>query len=458
MTPRKCYINFSNSILISRRNIVLNYGALSKIQSIVLIAVIIVGSGISAYVIFRGNEQYKDTIKIGVCADIDNYRGSAILQGVTLAVEQINDAGGLLGRSLEVVAVDDDSEMLPGDIVVASNALTKLVIVDKADFILAYGGGFTLTFQDVVADHKKILFSTVYINNDATQRVIENYEKYKYYFRLGIGNETTSELGFIDGIMTLKNYTGFNKLAFLVEDVRNLRDLASGWADELTGMGFEIVYNSVCKPGTVDFSSYIATIEAAGAEILSPLLVSQSGVSFVKEWYDRQSPCVVWGTIVMSRDIGFWEMTDGKCEYITSLGLPVIAGYPITDKTLSTREAYIDRWGEVPSGEATYSYDAVRFILSAAINKAGTINTEAVIDALEEISVETSLARRFEFTHSHDIMKSAVYLNDPEKDYLVVCQFQWQNGEQIPVYPRKIMEEAEATYMFPDWPGPWDNP
>jgi hypothetical protein len=35
--------------------------------------------------------------------------------------------------------------------------------------------------------------------------------------------------------------------------------------------------------------------------------------------------------------------------------------------------------------------------------------------------------------------------------------FQWQDGVLVPVYPIWLMEEAGATYTFPDWPGPWDN-
>jgi hypothetical protein len=41
--------------------------------------------------------------------------------------------------------------------------------------------------------------------------------------------------------------------------------------------------------------------------------------------------------------------------------------------------------------------------------------------------------------------------------YQSIIVFQWQNGEMIPIYPQKIMEEAGATYLFPDWPGPWDK-
>ena len=46
---------------------------------------------------------------------------------------------------------------------------------------------------------------------------------------------------------------------------------------------------------------------------------------------------------------------------------------------------------------------------------------------------------------------------NPEADFSLVMLFQWQNGEMVPVYPKKIMDEAGATYLFPDWHGPWDD-
>ena len=86
---------------------------------------------------------------------------------------------------------------------------------------------------------------------------------------------------------------------------------------------------------------------------------------------------------------------------------------------------------------------------------AGTIETAAVIKALESTDIETANVRRFVFTSSHDIFVGEDP-NNPDEDYFLVCLFQWQDGAQVPVYPIKIMEEAGATYKFPDWPGPWD--
>ena len=92
-----------------------------------------------------------------------------------------------------------------------------------------------------------------------------------------------------------------------------------------------------------------------------------------------------------------------------------------------------------------------------AIERAGTIETEAVIEALEKTDIETSLARRFVFTSSHDIFVTEVEPGRPSEDYFFHAFFQWQDGTLVPVYPPQIMEEAGASYMFPDWPGPWDD-
>jgi len=102
-------------------------------------------------------------------------------------------------------------------------------------------------------------------------------------------------------------------------------------------------------------------------------------------------------------------------------------------------------------------YDVVRYVLPDAIERAGTIETDAVIEALEATSIETSLARNFKFTTDHDIMVGE-NPNDPSNDYYIAIYFQWQDGDLVPVYPKKIMEEAGATYIFPDWDGPWNKP
>lgn len=425
--------------------------ALSKIQSIGLIAIIIVAAitGFVAYYFLRPAIT-SETIKIGLCADIDTSGGKSSYQEAVLAVEQVNAEGGVLGRLFEVVAEDDDSTQ--PDVSVATNALTRLITVDKADYLIT-GGFFTSTYQEIASQHKKIMFDLWNIAEESTQKVLDNYDKYKYYFRVGVANETASIKGAIDVILTIGKYTGLSKVALVMHDFGGGAAFSSLVAN-LEKAGMEVVYTALIPMDTIDFSSYFAQAEARGAEMMVPIvLMGQAGVPFIREYYDRQSPMLLFGQIGGAVQSNFWELTEGKCEYFSCAAYPPEVGFPLTNKTLAFAEAYMERWGEVSAGAV---YDAVRYILPDAIRRAGTFETNAVIAALETVNMETCLARHFVFTSSHDVMIGSSGPNKPSEDYYIVCHFQWQNGKLVPIYPKEIMEEARASYKVPDWPGPWD--
>jgi ABC-type branched-subunit amino acid transport system substrate-binding protein len=430
--------------------------ALSKIQSITLISILIIATGsVVAYVLLKEPKESSETVKIGVCADLDNSAGKSIYQEAVLAVEQINAEGGILGRLFEVVAEDDDSESGNMDAAFATNAFTKLITVDKADYVIAMGS-FTTLYQELMFQHKTILFDAYNADDQSTQNVLDDYDKYKYYFRVGISNHTTISEGVTEDVVTIGEYTGFNKVAIVSYDMGLAgSDWLSDIVATLRDAKMDVVYTGIIPLTAVDFSSYFAQAEAAGTEIMHcPNILPQSGVPFVKEYHDRQSPMVVMGSITAAARNDFWEITEGKCEYVSYFAYSTGVGYPFTNKTLAFAEAYRDRWGEIGTGAV---YDVVRYILPDAIKRAGTFETDAVIAALETVDVETSLARHFIFTSSHDIMSGKRGYDEHPEDYFFVGMFQWQNGVQVPVLPKEIMEEAGATYLVPDWPGPWDN-
>jgi branched-chain amino acid transport system substrate-binding protein len=433
----------------------LNHKGLTKIQSIILVIIIIFAAASSiVYFYLMEDSQSEDTIKIGVLGDLDMHMGKSVLEGVLLAAEQINAEGGILGRKIEVFSEDSDWESPTQDIVAATTALNKLLDVHQVDYLITPDGiPLMFSYQDTVSDHKKILFGVAATSDEYTQRVLDDYPKYKYFFRT-FPNETHAILGFCDSLVSLREYSGFNKIAFLADDFfAESTPLFANFISQ--GYGFEVVYQNSFASGTVDFSSYLSAVEESGAEILHPWIGSEEGIILVKEWYDRQSPFVLWGYNGLVGDARGWELTDGKCEFTTFGGFAVTAGYPLTSYTLPMRDAYFERWGKYPIHVAAAAYDTLRFILFDALERAQTTDTEAVISALEQTSIETSLARNFVFTESHDVMGSK-NINNPDEDYMVGMMFQWQDGKLVPMTPQKIKEEAGATYMYPPWSGPWD--
>jgi branched-chain amino acid transport system substrate-binding protein len=431
--------------------------ALTTIQTTVLISIIVISSfaAVLAYFLFNGQYQSAETIKIGVLADLDGVVGRAIWQGTKLAAEQINAEGGLMGKQIEVIGEDTDVES-GSDTVKINSALTRLLTFHNVDFIVGISANEGFMIQELIAQHKKIFFDIASTEDAYTQRVLDDYDSYKYYFRDSF-NATSIFQGMIDGFLHFRELTGLNKIGYLAEDLGWAAGIIEGLDVVLPELGFDLVYKGKFPVGTVDFSSYFAAAEAAGVEVMVPLIALSGAIPFVKEYRDRQSPTVVYGGALGGGVTGpeGWEITDGKCEYTTSSALSIFAGYPLTSKTLPVREAYMNRWDELPSSYAAAAYDILRYILADAIERAGTLEVNAVIDALETTSIETTNAKNFVFTSSHDLMMGE-NPNNPDADYTLVIYFQWQNEELVPVYPKKIMEAAGATYMFPDWPGPWD--
>jgi branched-chain amino acid transport system substrate-binding protein len=438
--------------------------ALTKIQSVALIAIIVAAAvaGSVGYILWRGTNQNTETIKIGVCADLDNVAGKPTLQGAILAAEQVNAKGGVLGRNLTIVAEDDDSETTGGDITIGTNTLTKLITVDNAEFVVTPEVINTITYQSIAASHKTILFSIKSSLDQLTQRVADNYDQYKYFFRVFPGNNTQSAEALTNSMINLRSITGFNKVAFLATDATPIRAAATLLNTTLTTNGFDIVYQRFVIPSETDYTSYLSAIDASGAQILFPFIVTQTTPALVKEWHDRQSPYIICGSLGRASESSFWNLTEGKCESLSCTGVSATVGFPLTNVTVQTRQAYIQRWGSNPTNDAVAAYDVVRFILPDAIKRAGTTETNAVIKTLETTQVETSNASHMSFTSWHD---PVITFLDPNAESRTGLEhsiggitFQWQQGGvQVPIGPKAIRIEADATYVYPSWSGPWDN-
>ena len=434
--------------------LLMNSKALTKIQALILISVIVVAAlgGAIAYIFLEGQDQSSDTIRIGVLGNFDFPSGEGALRGTIMAAEQINAEGGIFGKEVEVIGEQSDLN----DLSVVNTALIKLLTSDKVDFVLVSASGQAgLVCQNVIAEHKKIMLGIQMPDDVFTERVGEDYEEYKYFFRIAPINTTVMFSGIPFCTSALRQFTGFNKIGILAQD-------SPTWEGVITGLeyflpevyGFDLVYKGKFPPQkTVDFSSYFAAAEEAEVEILLTLISGTDGILVLKEYADRESPMVIWGLNSAASSPDFWEETDGKCKYTSYIGGVLTGeGYPLTNHTIQYIEEYTERWNDElgdPSG-----YNALRYILYDAINRAGTIETEAVIKALEETSIETVDRREFEFTSNHDILIAQSW--DPETTSSIVFQFQ-SEGERVPVYPIKIKEEVGGSYIYPPWSGPWDN-
>ncbi|MBI4708341.1 MAG: ABC transporter substrate-binding protein, partial [Candidatus Omnitrophica bacterium] len=90
--------------------------------------------------------------------------GDACKKGIDLAIEEINQTGGINGKKIRVIYEDDQLKAGPG-----TQAMNKLVSVDKVKVVLgAVASSVTLAIAPIANQNKVVLFSSVSTSHDVT--------------------------------------------------------------------------------------------------------------------------------------------------------------------------------------------------------------------------------------------------------------------------------------------------
>ena len=102
--------------------------------------------------------------------------------------------------------------------------------------------------QDIASDHKTIMFTSTSLE-ELTERVVDDYDTFKYTFRVTF-NESSTFKGITDGLLVVREQTGFNKIGFLAEDfwTKGIRDALNQVLPEV--YGFDVVYDGASVRAT----------------------------------------------------------------------------------------------------------------------------------------------------------------------------------------------------------------
>ena len=200
-------------------------------------------------------------------------------RAIKLAVEEINASGGVkVGGAKRPLAVEviDTRDLEPG--VPVSDALLtveKLILEKKVDFIV--GGPVrseaALAAMDLLSKYKKVsILTTGALTPAYHARVAENYEKFKYCFRISgeakwmVTGEIIPSLEYIG-----KNFN-LNKLFIMVQDVAHARGGGELIAKIMAEKGWTVLGKPEIYPtGTTDFSMGLLKAKKEGAQVLSDL-------------------------------------------------------------------------------------------------------------------------------------------------------------------------------------------
>lgn len=384
-------------------------------------------------------------ILIGCPVSMGVYYGPNCRDALLLAIKEINAAGGVnvagQKRPLKLV-VADDRAMEPGvPVTEALLAIERLITKEKVDFLV--GGPVrseaSYAARSMVTNYKKIHIITTGTYSPG----YGDSEKYPYCFRVQghVGWEIPNV--HIGLLKYMRDKFGFDKMYIMVQDVKHAR-AAGDIVEKLAAKeGFKILGKQIYPTGNTDFSIGLLEAKNKGAQILFLWIDMPELTILTKQYYDLKVPALPVGYMGPAEHLEWWSVTEKKGEYfIVDVLNAGNAPSNATPWTVKFVKAYEKEYGNEPDAYGlSTSYMAV-YILKDAIERASSLDSDAVAKALEKTDM-IGVYGRVRFDKNHEVIQSL----DPNEGAIGTV-VQWQNGKRITIFPEKI---KVGEIKLPPW-------
>jgi branched-chain amino acid transport system substrate-binding protein len=351
--------------------------------------------------------------------------GNMVLPGYLYAIDDINAAGGVYVEEygvkipLRLTYYDDESD--------PTKAVSKMETLYSEQDVTAYLGGAASDMHaatSAIAEKNQVPYLGVAF---ALWEI--HQQGYKYLFSPFPKSPDQAE-----DVYTILNEAipeGERplKVAIFQETTDWGIELGGMWKENAPKFGYEVVYYAEYAPRTEDYSQMILAAQAAGAEALFALPSPPDGIAIVKQmselgWAPKFS------LIIRAPENVTWAETMGTAgDYITIFpGWHNALDFPGVDELNAKYQTEFGRPADLLTGPA---YACVQ-ILADAIERAGTLDRDAIRDALTTTDMTAVIG--------------PVTFNADGTGNVLNPLVQWQNGVLELVYP---FDQASAELLYP---------
>jgi branched-chain amino acid transport system substrate-binding protein len=317
------------------------------------------------------------TIKIG---ELNSYKVfPAFLEpykkGWQLALEEINAAGGVAGRRLEIVSRDDGGT--PGD---AVRVAEELISRERVHVLMGTFASHVGLAVANLANQRRILFLAA---EPLTDKIVwENGNRYTFRLRPSTYMQTAmlipeaAKLGKKRWAIVYPNYeygqsatASFKKLLAKAQP------------------GVEFVAEQAPALGKIDAGAVVQALADAKPDAIFSSLFAADLQKFVREGNTRG----------LFRNTVVFNLLAGEPEYLDTLKDETpegwwVTGYPWseinTPEHRKFRDAYQKRWKEYPRQGSVVGYAAV-YSVANAVRRAGSADTEKLVEAMKGLEMQT---------------------------------------------------------------------
>ena len=312
------------------------------------------------------------------------YYGNDMYQSYQLAVDEINAAGGVLGRNIELYLADDGC-----DAAMATQAASK-IISKGVDFVVGgYCSGATIPALQQYYDANLIMLISAANSTDIT--------------KLGLNQSFMINSPGTHAAVTLTDLCkslGTKKVALIHQGDSYTKNLSDICEAALPKSGIEIATIQVMEKGAADVSAIVTTIRNSGADFVYWCGYHADGSNVIKQL--RQGGYT--GEIAVGDGSASVELITacgaaGENVYVTS---PPFVEFAVGgEKFVSDYKA---KFKVDPGTYATLCYDTI-YMLKQAIESAGTTEMAKVRDVIQGISYK-GLSGLIKFTPDRELAES----------------------------------------------------
>ena len=381
--------------------------------------------------------QTSGPIKIGVIAEAQAVAGSSIPLAAQLAADEINAAGGLGGRKIEIFSYDNHSSAAE-----SVRAFQRAVNEDHVNAVIAsYVSEVVLALEPWTGRLKTVMVTPGAASDVITQNIAKDYEHLKYTFH---GYATSTSIA--DAVCAaakdlLVDQLKMKTTVVMSEDAAWTTPLDAEYLKCLPDIGLKVLDHIRVSPDTTDFTPIFNKIEGEKPDVIITG-ISHVGVQPTVQWKQQQVPIPMFGISSQASNSSFWNDTNGAVEGVLyqAFSGPDVA---VTPKTLPFVAAFKKRYGNFPSYCGYTAYDQVYYITDA-IRRAGSTDPDKLVEALEKTNYVSTIGR-VEFKGRDTPYPHALKIGPGTITGLML---QWQNGKQVNLWPANV---ANGKLKFPSF-------
>ncbi len=363
------------------------------------------------------------TIKIGVPIPLTGAQanfGEILQKAYRMAEEEINNAGGVKGKKLELVIVDHQ-----GKPEAAMASAENMITTDKVSMLL---GGYASSTAYAIAQVAQKNSMPYVVDVASADRVTQ--QGWKCVFRFS----ECSSMAMDGPISFMEKIAKPESIALIYENSVFGQDsikIVESWAKQ---NGVKVAFSDSFMPGSVDFKPILSRIKEAHPDIIIPVAYLTDAVLIVRQAKELDiSPKMFIGAGAGFVLPEFVTQAGNASAYVASASIwqpdMKYAGIPEFVKK------WTDKFGTAPTYHAAAGYAAI-YVAKDALERAVSLKPEDIANALKATDLKTVYGRvKFEDFNG--------YTNQNKPMGVMV---QWLDGKLPTVWPA---EAAAAKYVYP---------